>query len=56
MRSNPNTPPPNVRADSVLTLRPNHPRLLKLRRRVVTQQEFFWRGPSATGQGAINRP
>ena len=53
-RSNPNTPPPNVRTDSVPP-RPNHPRLPKLRRRVVTQQNFF-RGPCATGPGAINHP
>jgi hypothetical protein len=54
-RSKPSTPPPNVRAASV-PLRSNHPRLLKLRRRVVTQQKFFCRSRAATGRGAANRP
>jgi len=55
-RSNPNMLPPSVRADGVPPFRPNHPGLLKLRRRVVTQQKLFRRGPSATGPGAMNRP
>jgi len=55
-RSKPSTPPPNVRTAGVPPLRPNHPRLLKLRRRVVTQQEFFYRGRCASGRGVTNRP
>jgi hypothetical protein len=37
----PNTPRLNVRAVSVANLRPKHRRPLKLRRRVVTQRNFF---------------
>ena len=54
MRSKPRTPRPNRRAASASPLRTNYPIRPQLRRRVVTQQEFFRRCPCATGQGAMN--
>ena len=56
MRSKPSTPRPNARAVSVPHLRPNQPILLKLRRRVVTQQKCFRRCPCALGLGVMRQP
>ena len=55
-RPKPGTPRRNVRAVRVSHLWRNHRRLLKLRRRVVTQQKVFWRFSCATGRGAMSRP
>jgi hypothetical protein len=54
-RPKPSMPPRNVRAVNVDPLHPIPRTLLKLRRRVVTQQIFFRRNRCATGPAAMNR-
>jgi hypothetical protein len=56
MQSKSSTPRRNVRAVSVPHLRRKYQKYLRLRRRVVTQQNFFCRLPCATGRGAMSLP
>jgi len=52
---NQSMPRPNACAVSASLLRPKRRSRLRLRRRVVTQQEFFRRLRCATGRGAMSR-
>jgi hypothetical protein len=56
MRSKPSTPRRNGRAANVPHLRRKPPRTPRLRRRVVTRQEFLGRLPCATGRAAMTHP